>query len=361
MRVFNVIHSCLFLAVVLVLAVVTATRMNPPSVPGAVEFRVGEAARRFERHYDAVFPAKTFGINFWAAVQYLAFDEGRNGVVIGANDWLYTSEEFRDWPDADARIDGHLQQIAEVREQLRQRGTELVVALVPAKASLYAEHLGEQQPEPLHADLYARALGGLAGRGVRVADLRTALQSCKKDHEVFLRTDTHWTPEGARCAAQAVAKIPGPAAADRWQAYVTELEPEREFAGDLTNFLPLTPYFSALMPQPDRIAPMRTRGNSEGGLLDDTPAPEVVLVGTSYSANPLWNFDGALRAGLGEDVLNLADSGKGPFAPMQAYLQNPDSPQARVLIWEIPVRYLPMDDPAAAQKASTTPNEGETA
>lgn len=360
MRVFAIIHSSLFLAVVLVLAVVSATRVQSLSVPDATEFRVGEAARGFERHYDAVFPAKTFGINFWAAVQYLAFGEGRNGVVVGSDDWLYTTEEFRDWPDADRQIDRHLNQVVEVREQLAQRGTELVVALVPAKASLYAEHLGERQPEPLHHDLYERTLDGLGERGVRVADLRAALAACKKDGAVFLRTDTHWTPQGARCAAQAIAKINGPAAADRWQAYVTELEPEREFAGDLTNFLPLTPYFATLMPQPDRIAPMRTRGG-ESGLLDDAPLPEIVLVGTSYSANPLWNFDGALRAGLGEDVLNLADSGKGPFVPMQSYLQNPDSPQARVLIWEIPVRYLPMDDPSAAQKASTTPTEGETA
>ncbi len=361
MRRFAVIHSSLFLGTVLVLGAIGLSRMPAMAMPAGFEIRVGEAARRFESHYDAVFPARTFGINFWAALQYLAFGEGRSGVVIGSDDWLYTLEEFRDWQESDQRISTHLQRIAQVQRQLAQRGTTLIVAPVPAKAGIYAEHRGGHQPKALHDALYQRSLAHLQAHGVVVADLRSALLDCKASQAVFLRTDTHWTPAGARCAANAIAAraLQAGVTTNRPQDFVTEIEPARDHAGDLIGFLPLAPYFAALLPPADRLSPLRTVSNAEVDLLGNTAVVEVVLVGTSYSANPLWNFDGALREGLREDVLNLAESGHGPFTPMDAYLQNPDSPQARVLIWEIPVRYLPMDDSAPAI-ASTQPHPGET-
>ncbi len=68
-------------------------------------------------------------------------------------------------------------------------------------------------------------------------------------------------------------------------------------------------------------------------------------MGTSYSADRRWNFDGALQESLDQEVLNLAQSGKGPFEPMLAYLEHPpEGPAAARLIWEIPERYLPVPD-----------------
>ncbi|MBX9755308.1 MAG: alginate O-acetyltransferase, partial [Pseudomonadaceae bacterium] len=80
-----------------------------------------------------------------------------------------------------------------------------------------------------------------------------------------------------------------------------------------------------------------------GDLFSDSQVP-VALVGTSYSANPRWNFLGALRQALGSDVLNYAEDGHGPLLPMLKYLQSAglkDSPP-QLVIWEFPERYLPM-------------------
>lgn len=360
MRTFAVIHTSLFLAVVLVLGALSMLRMQPMPMPAGTEIRVGEAARKFEDHYDEIFPAKTFGINFWAAFQYLAFGEGRSGVIVGDQDWLFSLEEFRGWPDGEAQIETRLQQIVDVREQLAQRGTTLVVALVPAKASIYAEHQGDHRPDAVHDGLYERALGGLRARELIAADLQTAMLACKQQRAVFLRTDTHWTPDGARCAAQAIAaQVNQSGLGTRQpQEFVGRTEAERDHSGDLINFLPLAPHFAGLLPAFDRLAPTHTDAAAAVDLLGDAPAADIALVGTSYSADPLWNFDGALRESLHEDVLNLAESGHGPFKPMEAYLQDSNSPRPRVLIWEIPVRYLPMEDaPAATQK----PSHGEPA
>jgi alginate O-acetyltransferase complex protein AlgJ len=344
-RTYHWLTSILFGAVILVTAVAAVVRAVPYDVPSGTPVLDGGLTRSFESHYDEVFPVKTFGTNLWGAIQYVLFREGRSGVVVGANGWLYTSEEFSAYPDGDAQVDAHLDLIRQVRDRLRQRGTELTVAVLPAKARLYPEYVAPHQPAEVHRELYRRIHAGLAERGVSAPDLLAPMAQCKERTAVFLRTDTHWTPEGASCGAQALAAAIAPRAGDA-PRYVSEAGAAEEHQGDLMKFLPLSPYFSRLMPSADRLVVRTTvatsSGSAEADLLGDAPAPTVVLVGTSYSADRRWNFDGALRESLGEEVLNLAQPGHGPFEPMLAYLEQPlDGPAPARLIWEIPERYLP--------------------
>lgn len=353
------LHGGLFAASVLALGAFAAQRALPFVCPADASLRVGEVARRFESHYDAVFPVRTLGTNLWAAIQYTLFGEGRPGVIVGADGWLYTQEEFRGWPDAQHRVESHLATIAEVDRLLARRGTALIVALLPAKARIYPEHRAEQMPAPIHKDLYAHTRRGLLDRGVTAPDLFTALARCKGREQVFLRTDTHWTPAGARCAAaDIVATVQRSGRMNpRQQVYRTEQGTIREHSGDLLRFLPLTPYFASLLPPADQVVETHTQSPAANDLLADTPAPEVVLVGTSYSADPLWNFVGFLQEGLGEDVLNLADPGRGPFAPMLDYLRDTTAPLPRLVIWEIPERYLPAESAQALDGITDEPSQ----
>lgn len=348
MKTHAILQSGLFAIGTFAVGMLAATRAVPFAPPTIDGVRTGEYTRNFEAHYETVFPTRSFGINLWAAVQYLLFREGRPDVVVGAADWLYTSEEFRGWPAADASLDANLDLIAAIDHALSRRGTTLIVALLPAKARVYPEFHRTIATAPVHEDLYMRARRGLLDRGVTTPDLFAGLSACKSATPVFLRTDTHWTPSGANCAAREVAL-----AAQRLQRttphpqpFVTMAGRAREHKGDLMRFLPLDPYFSMLLPAADLFETRDTAAAFESDLLADSPPPEAVLIGTSYSADPLWNFSGALREHLREDVLNLADVGHGPFAPMFAYLGAPTGPAApRLLVWEIPERYLPMPPP----------------
>ena len=170
---------------------------------------------------------------------------------------------------------------------------------------------------------------------------------------IVIATDT---PLGAEVAAQTVAE-----AVSRQkllqaepQAYVTDAGSSAPYKGDLTNFLPLDPLFSELLPAPDNLQKRTTRpaaGNADSGdaLFADSQIP-VALVGTSYSANPHWNFLGALQQALRSDVVNYAEDGHGPLLPMLKYLQTDafktSAPQ--VLVWEFPERYLPMKNDLSA-------------
>ncbi len=83
------------------------------------------------------------------------------------------------------------------------------------------------------------------------------------------------------------------------------------------------------------------------GLLDETPPPELVVVGTSFSNTA--NFAPFLSLALGSPVENVAISGGGPFSAARGYFAKPEFAKSppRAVVWEIPERMLEEDVPAA--------------
>lgn len=347
----NNIHALLFAGVTLVTGIAAAISVLGFRVPENVDVIDGDFAKAFEQHYEEHFPAKKFGVNLWAFIDYTVFGEGRPGVVVGKENWLYTDEEFNVSDTAAKALQANLAQITNVRKQLADAGVSLVVTVVPAKARIYPEYLEDRLPAPVHATLYDQALATLSSAHIPTADLRHPLSAGKTLQHTYLRTDTHWTPWGAQLAALEVARVARDAGLLRTPAsrYVTSLTRVSDHRGDLLNFLPLDPWFSYFLPPREELRVMKTEAavsvvqtSSESDLFGDSALPQVVLIGTSYSANPLWNFTGYLKEALGEDLASYAREGAGPFKPMSTYLASPDYRQQppRLVIWEIPERSL---------------------
>lgn len=311
------------------------------------EFSVldGGLAKTFEQHYDKNLPVKDIGTNVWAAIDYLLFNEGRPGVLIGKNDWLFSDEEFNAVANAQEHLRDNLALIRGVRDELARHNVRLVLAIVPAKSRLYPEYVGEHRPSTLHQDLYADFHDAVRRVGITAPDLLDPLRNAKDEGQLFLRTDTHWTPRGADIAALQLSKAIE--LSGEPQQFITEATEQHRYTGDLTRFLPLDPLFATLMPAPDPLEKRTTRlarqNASADALFAEVDMP-VTLVGTSYSANPNWNFEGALRQHLHRDLSNHAEEGKGPLLPMLTYLQSDELKNAapQVVIWEFPERYLPM-------------------
>ncbi len=344
------LYSVLFLVLLLGLGVWSLGGLSSFQRTAQMSVLDGKLAKAAETHYDAQFPLKRIGTNLWAALDFKLFNEGRPGVVLGRDNWLFSDEEFKPVANSDQFEQENLALIRGVRDTLQQHGVQLVLAIVPAKARLYSEYIGEQTPASLHNDLYNEFHAQARQAGVFAPDLLAALQSAKSRGQVFLRTDTHWTPMGAEVVAQHLAETVSRQNLlnGEPQHYVTEQRQSAPYKGDLTNFLPLDPLFSNLLPPPDTLQARSTRpaegaSASDDALFADNEIP-VALVGTSYSANPNWNFLGALQQALRSDVVNYAEDGHGPLLPMLKYLQGgafkDSAPQ--VLIWEFPERYLPM-------------------
>jgi alginate O-acetyltransferase complex protein AlgJ len=184
-------------------------------------------------------------------------------------------------------------------------------------------------------------LSGLQARGVIAPDILAAMQV---QDSMFLKTDTHWTAKGARVAATALAQA--------LKLTMLELQPQsfrqksgttRKHLGDLLKFIPLASFTP--QPTPDKLETPTVEGTQSvgSGLFGDSQV-EVALVGTSYSKNQKFNFDGALKLELQTDVLNLALEGKGPITPMREFLKAiPEN--LKLVIWEIPERFLPITYP----------------
>ncbi|MCY1521924.1 putative alginate O-acetylase AlgJ [compost metagenome] len=349
-RTLNLLYILLFSSLLLALSLWSMRGVLGFSVSKETSVLDGKLAQAFEKRYDAEFPVKQLGTNLWALLDYKLFGEGRQGVVIGQDGWLYSDEEFDPVADGARHVRDNLALIEGVRDELARRNVELVLAIVPSKSRLYPEHVGEATPTALRQDLYQRFRGVARKAGIIAPDLLATLEDAKNQGQVFLRTDTHWSPLGAEVVAGRLGQVVGKTIDLRGtpQQYVTEAQGDEDYKGDLTRFLPLDPLFENLMPAPDQLQKRATRSQADAAAGDDALFAEtevpVVLVGTSYSANDKWNFAGALRQALQRDLVNHAEDGQGPILPMLKYLQSDELKDAapQLVIWEFPERYLPM-------------------
>jgi alginate O-acetyltransferase complex protein AlgJ len=325
--------------------------MNPATfdAPPKADVLRGDWAAGYASAYDQGVPVRPAASAAWTTGRYILFHEGEQGVLVGEDGWLFSTEEFITTGETDALLTQALGYVGSVRDALDARGIALVVALVPTKAEVYPEH---RKRYPLPASLegrYDAARKGLLAMGIPTPDLKAALLTAKTGKDVFLRTDTHWTAFGASAAAKALTRSVRPildARGSSREDYVTQRGETSVRKGDLLSFIPMGALSDRLGPRPDTIDEEVTIGATEDdqGLFDTLQIP-VALVGTSYSAEGAWNFDGALRDEMEADVLKVAEQGHGPFVPMEKYLASPsiDDPRPEVVIWEIPERYLGVD------------------
>ncbi|WP_339522752.1 alginate O-acetyltransferase [Pseudomonas sp. EA_35y_Pfl2_R111] len=349
------LYVALFLGVLLLLFVWSMRGVLSYDAPKQFTVLDGGLAKTFESHYDKQFPVKNIGTNVWAALDYLLFNEGRPGVLIGEGEWLYSNEEFDAVADGQQQLNDNMALIKGVRDELAERDVLLVLAIVPSKSRLYPEFVGDNRLSSIRENLYQRFLDEARNAGIAAPDLLTTLQAGKSNGQVFLRTDTHWTPLGADLVARQLSETVNRATTldGEPQVFVTEAEGSAPYMGDLTRFLPLDPLFADLMPAPDQLQKHVTRAPEPAAgadaLFSDSEIP-VALVGTSYSANPKWNFDGALRQHLQRDLSNHAEDGLGPIIPMLKFLQSDElkNTPPQLVIWEFPERYLPMANDLSA-------------
>jgi len=348
-RPLRTLYVALFLGVLCLLFAWSMRGVLSYQLPKQFSVIDGGLAKTFESHYDEHFPVKTLGTSLWAGLDYLLFNEGRPGVQIGQQGWLYSSEEFKAEVDGDQQVRESLALIKGVRNELAQHDVQLLLAIVPSKSRLYPEFVGDHPTSALRQELYQRFLNEMRAADIAAPDLLSALQAGKANGDMFLRTDTHWTPEGADLVAQQLSNaLKGSIRlAGEPQLFVTQASPATPYSGDLTRFLPLEPLFDYLLPPPDQLRRSETQAAEQtagaDALFSDSEMP-VALVGTSYSANPAWNFAGALRQHLQRDLSNHAEDGQGPLVPMLKYLQSDELQDAppQLVIWEFPERYLPM-------------------
>jgi alginate O-acetyltransferase complex protein AlgJ len=266
----------------------------------------------------------------------------------GCDNWLFLSDELVLNHDRAANAAKRMHMVQEVAAYLKSRNIALTVAPVPDKSRVQAADLcGVHRPAAI-----AGRLGDFTARlqasGIKVVDLLAPMNA--GGGERYYHTDTHWNERGAKIAADTIAaslQQAGIAPTQKAQFRVTEEAP-RERVGDLIRLAGLDTVPYPLRPRGDKEAPsvIEQSAAANVGLLDETPAPELAVIGTSFSRR--GNFTPLLALALGSPVENRAKDGGGVTSAAIDYFATPEFHKAppRAIVWEIPERML--EEPVAA-------------
>src|SRR5262245_47878334 len=97
----------------------------------------GSITSHIDTLYKTSLPHRDPSIGLVGMLRYLAFEEGRRGVIVGTDGWLFSDEEFMLPTDEGKAISQAAKEIAAVRDRLASAGVKLLVVPLPAKADLY--------------------------------------------------------------------------------------------------------------------------------------------------------------------------------------------------------------------------------
>jgi alginate O-acetyltransferase complex protein AlgJ len=276
------------------------------------------------------------------------FRSGGPLVSAGCDDWLYLTEELRPWPGAQPAMQTRAEIVRRVAAKLRGQNIGLVVALVPDKARVQSTSLRGLRYAAQSRQRYGAFAAMVRAENLPSVDLYAVLAEAARHGPVYYRTDTHWNQTGAALSARAIAAMAdGVAPLAHATTFHTDADPaETDRPGDLLRLMSLEklPAWLPLRPRPDREHVEHTTEvqapADSGGLLDEGPAVEAVLLGSSYSQNA--NFQGRLQEALRTHIAAFARPGGGfagaarEYFTSIAYRETPP----KLVIWEMPERVL---------------------
>jgi alginate O-acetyltransferase complex protein AlgJ len=258
---------------------------------------------------------------------------GNEQVYLGRDGWLFyradvdyvTSPPFLDPTrmkkrarSAGAQPDA-IKAIVDFRNQLAQRGIDLIIVPTPVKPSIDGEMLAALDPSSpaFENQSFSEFKARLTNEGVHIFDPEPLLVQNKTSHHapLYLKADTHWRPETMEFIAGELAreiKLPAPARAMTLQA----IDKKINALGDLARMLKLSPAETSRHREEVTIRQV----TSANGTWRSNKDADVLLLGDSFSN--IFSLEGlgwGESAGFAEH-LSRALQGR----PLDCILRNSD-------------------------------------
>jgi alginate O-acetyltransferase complex protein AlgJ len=268
----------------------------------------------------------------WSWASFKLLRAGNQKVVAGRDGTLFyragidgsvypgVMDAARDVPGG-SYADGHpVTAIAAFNESLRAHGVKLVVLVVPGKQTIYPEELSRRyRPSagPAVNTAMPDFLAQMRRHQVCVVDPTDVLWRARADTRLYLRLDTHWTPEGMALVAEELVKHVREIPAGSRRLGIEKQLVTRH--GDLYDMLGLAPGLPPVLPD-ETVIVQRVIDIDTGVAVEPDPASPVTLLGDSfaniYSVEWMgWGDHGglgehlALRLGMAVDIIALNDGG----------------------------------------------------
>ena len=286
------------------------------------------------------------------------FRLGNEKVIVGKDGWLFFSGDYEYLinPGFLRKEKLHKRTLSGVQpdptkaiidfnDQLKKRDIRLIVVPVPVKPMIYPDKL-RGAAGPLQNDSWRQFKAELEKHGVTVIDLAPAFSEMRKNGmEPYLKTDTHWTPEGMYLCAGMLAN----AANGTAPKAKPEKSSEATNLGDIAAMLKLPDcekYFARETVKNPHFA-MKTNRSSDVLLLGDSFANIFSLEAMNWGGDS--GLAEALGYHLGRPVDAIVRNDAGAFATRKLLADELKRGRDRlagkkVVIWEFAIRELANGD-----------------
>jgi len=153
-------------------------------------------------------------VGWYSNLRKSLFAEGNDRVLLGERDRLFYLGDSAVLQSAglvrrDSRVTETADFLAAMRDALSERGIKFLVALPPNASTIYQDDLPSWARSNGRTTEYDLFVADLAARSVETIDLRPIMSGLRKTSPAYLLHDTHWTPQAAIAAFNAIAEADG--------------------------------------------------------------------------------------------------------------------------------------------------------
>ena len=223
-------------------------------------------------------------------LQFIVLKDAGEKALLGKDGWFFYKSGVRyltePWPPrghSSQKYENPLPAILRFRDDLLERGIQLLVIPAPNKSSIYPEKL-TSRAKTISAPVYTHTLQVidlLRANNVDVLDLFDLYSSQKNDFLCYLPQDTHWSPEGMRFAATTVAET----LVSRGWITKGDSQFERKIIGlrrygDILRMLS-NPMIERLY-SPEELNCTQVVRSQDGRLFAPLPDAEILVMGDSF-------------------------------------------------------------------------------
>lgn len=271
-------------------------------------------------------------------------------VTQGKAGWFFRESDLKSSYQLLLETRDYLARLAKV---FAAKGTQLILLPVPPRSLAAPQFLDPSQPMQKEFDpevvrvAYEDYLTALRDTGIKTVGLLGVMEGYDPEHDLyfFFRRDHHWTPFGAELAAQQAGELlktePAykPEATAEYATEITEtLKIKHTLAQEIqrlcTDKIPPEPY-------PQHVTTVQEEKGEQALFGDVSAAAPLVLLGSSFSAQELFNFAGFLSQETGLEVANYAISAGQLFNAIVSYTSLPEAErlQPDFVLWEALAHY----------------------
>ena len=203
----------------------------------------------------------------------------------------------------DARVAETADLLAQMNRALARHGIRFLVTIPPNTSTIYQDDLPYWAQRKGRKTEYDLLLADLRARGVKTVDLRPALIEARKQGEVYLMNDAHWTARGAIAGFNAVVEADG---RPNWRIDASKAlgPPQERKSGDIARILGIQDEASEMtqelaLPAPKSDEPLARGPMPDHIVRDGRPGPTILIIGDSFTAN---YFPDMLAAHVGRAI-----------------------------------------------------------